>query len=89
MIAGFCSSVQKRITNTAACGAERNCPSKKKIEKSKCHTMKLLNLPVSPRTYSTTLTHPQRVPFLEASLSTINTMFLDNRGSGLMNRKTK
>lgn len=74
MIAGFWSSVKKRITNTAARCAERNCPSKKKIGKSKCHTMKLLNLPVSPRTYSTTLTHQQRVPFLEASLSTINTV---------------
>lgn len=69
IITGFCSSVWKRITSTAPRCVGRTRPSKERTEQSECHTMKLLHLRGSPQTYSTVLTHPQRVPFQEASFT--------------------
>lgn len=79
-IAGFCSTAQERITNTAAYCPDRNCPSKERVKKTKWQAINLLYLPIIPQIHieSNSGRH----------LLINNSMFSDNRGRWTAEKKT-
>ena len=78
--AGFCSSAQERITNTAAYCPDKNCPSKERVKKSKCQAINLLNLPINPQIHIE--------PNSGRRLLINNSVFSDNRGKWTAEKKT-